>query len=170
MSQTADTATATLGPKGPFASKWGVEATRAERALAWFDARVWHEHEVCSNCFARLKHSQTVERDAWGNEDTDSWRSNSATLEHGHDPLPDPPKTTCNACGSMGGLAAFDTLSLQGKVDRVPELVTRVEEVGHDVDEDMVYGVVRTLGTDEDYEANDKEIFAIAAALGVEQA
>jgi len=34
----------------------------------------------------------------------------------------------------------------------------------------MVFGVVRTLGTDEDYEANDKEIFAIAAALGVEQA
>ena len=168
MSQSADTTQATSTARGPFHPGWGSEdSTRHERALAWFDRHVWHDRFTCSNCFTRLKQSITVATDAWGNTDTSIWRTDDATLEHGHDPLPDPPKTTCNACGSMGGLAAYDTLSLQGKVDRVPELVTRVEEVGHDVDEDTVYGVVRTLGTDEDYEANDKEIFAIAAALGV---
>jgi len=170
MSQTADTATATLGPKGPFASKWGVEATRAERALAWFDARVWHEHEVCSNCFVRLKHSQTVERDAWGNEDTDSWRSNSATLEHGHDPLPDPPKTTCNECGSMRGLKQFDTLSVDDAVDRVPDLVDRIQEAGHQVNVGTVYGIVREYKGSEEHTSDDKEIFALAAALGVDKA
>jgi len=151
-------------------ARQGDGSLSLKAALEWFEEHVWHTHQICSNCFARLKHSQEVQRDAWGHTETDSWRSETATLEHGHDPLPDPPKTTCEECGSMRGLKQYDTLSKGQAVDRVPELVDRVQEAGFLVDVGTVYGVVREYKRSEDHASNDKEIFAVATALGVEKA
>lgn len=171
MSQSADKARATSVARGPFHPGWGPRnSSRDERALAWFDELVWHDHQVCSNCFSRMKVSRTFARDDWGNKGSDSWRTEEATLEHGHDPLPDPPKTTCNVCGSMGGLKQFDTLSAGDAVDRVPDLIDRLQEAGHLVDVGTVYGIVRKLKGSEDHTSDDKEIFAVAAALGVDKA
>lgn len=171
MSQTADTATAPPEPRGPFNPAWGGhDSTDPERVLDWFDERIWANHRICTNCFARIKQFQTITRDHWGNEDTDEWRTTTATLEHAHgNDLPDPPHTTCEDCGSVRGLSQYDTLSEADMVDRVPALVDRLEEAGHQVAVGVVYDAVRELASDEDWEANDKEIFAVAAGLGVER-
>lgn len=173
MSQVVNTSRASSVPKGPFDPSWGREdSDRAERVLAWFDTVIWTRPSVCSNCFRRIKGNfeATVEtRSGRRIQVDDSWRTEHATLEYGHDPQPDPPQTTCE-CGSMGGRAAYDTLAEQAMVDRVPRLVDRLEDAGYQVATGIVYDVVRLLATDPDYRLNDKRIFATAAALGVDKA
>jgi len=181
MSQSTDTATGTAtGSRwDPFGSHWGPRnAADGERVLDWFESLVWHDHQVCSECFARLKQSAVDERDDWGNEGTLSWRTESSGLGEAHIEPPDTiasvqplPKqrTTCLDCGSVKGLAQSDALSTQEAVDRVPALTERLQEAGYRVDVDRVYGVVRRLKSDPERTDNDKRIFATAAALGVDQ-
>lgn len=166
MSQTADTVI-TTGTSPARNSQGDLDS---DSAREFFEEVVWHDHQICSNCFSRLKVSRTFARDDWGNQDSDSWRTDVATLEHGHDPLPDPPQTTCNHCGSMRGLKQFDTLSVGEAVDRVPALVDRLHEAGHLVDVGTVYGIVRRFKANEEHTSDDKEVFATAAALGVDKA
>ena len=178
MSQSTDTATGT--PQwGPFAPRWGDrDASRGERALDWFETLVWHDHQVCSECFSRLKRSATDVRDDWGNEETLSWRTDQACM--GED-LVEPPdsiasvqpmpkqRTTCLDCGSVGGLAQSDALATDAAIERVPALIERLREAGYRVVADTVYDTVRHLKGNPDHTDNDKRIFAAAAAQGVQQ-
>ena len=179
MSQSTDTATGiATSRRDPFGPAWGPRnASRGERALDWFETLVWHDHQTCSECFARLKESATDVRDDWGNEGTLSWRTDSAELAEDHieppasiasvQPLPKQ-RTTCLECGSVRGLAQSDALSTQQAVDRVPALVERLQEAGYVVDVDRVYATVRDLKGNPEHTDDDKRIFATAAALGVQ--
>jgi len=167
MSQT-ETAPASALPRNPTRS--------GQHALRWFETMVWHDHAVCSECFARLKRSDTAERDDWGREDTMSWRTDAAVLGEA---LVDPPasvancapmpeaKTTCVECGSVRGLSQSETLSTDEAIDRVPALAARLQEAGYHVQTDVVYHVVEHLKGKAEHTADDKRIFATAAALGV---
>lgn len=179
MSQSTDTATGTPSPWDPFGSRWGdSDASRGERALDWFETLIWHDAQVCSECFARLKQSATDVRDDWGNEGTLSWRTESAEL--GED-LVEPPesvasvqplprqRTTCLECGSVRGLAQSDALTTQQAVDRVPALVERLQEAGYRVGVGVVYESVEHLKSDSERTDDDKRIFATAAAMGVQR-
>lgn len=137
---------------------------------------IWHEHSVCSECFTLLKRSDIAERDDWGNKETYSWRTDEASL--GEALVQPPPtvancapkaeqRTTCNECGSVRGLSQSDTLSTSAAIDRVPALVSRLREAGYAVEKSRVYDSVRHLKSLERHEADDKRIFAVAAALGV---
>ncbi|WP_135302654.1 hypothetical protein [Haloarcula amylovorans] len=169
MSQATDTPRASPLPRNP--------ARSGEVALEWFETLVWHDHEVCSECFSRLRRSDTVERDDWGREDTASWRTPSAV--QGEELIDSPatianaapkavPRTTCGECGSVRGLSQSDTLSKRDALDRVPALVERLQEAGYFVDVQRVYDVVAHLKSHPDHEADDKRIFAVAAAKGVQ--
>lgn len=168
MSQAHPATAAPSLPRHPAAS--------GERAERWFEILLWYDHAVCSECFARLKHSDVAERDAWGNLDNMSWRTDSAILG---EELIEPPasvascypkpesRTTCAECGSVRGLSQSDALSKQQAVDRVPALIDRLREAGYAVHEDAVYRAVRHLKGLQRHTDNDKRIFAMAAALGV---
>ena len=170
MSQTADTAPAAPLPRDP--------ARSGEHAVRWFETMIWHDHAICSECFARLKRSDTAERDDWGREDTMSWRTDSACLG---EELIEPPatvancapkpeaKTTCAECGSVGGLSQSDTLSTSEAIDRVPALAARLQEAGYHVKTDVIYRAVDHLKGLDRHTADDKRIFAVAAALGVQR-
>jgi hypothetical protein len=170
MSQATDTATAAPLPRDP--------ARSGKQALRWFETMIWHDHEVCSECFSRLKRSDIAERDGWGHEDEMSWRTDTACL--GED-LVEPPatvancapkpeaKTTCLECGSVRGLSQNETLSSSEAIDRVPALAARLQEAGYHVRTDVVYHVVEHLKGQEAHTADDKRIFAVAAALGVQR-
>ncbi len=172
MSQSIDTATATAAPLPRNPARSGAHALR------WFETMIWHDHAVCSECFARLKRSDIAERDHWGNEDAMSWRTESAVL--GED-LIEPPasvancalmpesKTTCAECGSVRGLSQSETLSTSEAIDRVPALAARLQEAGYHVDTRRIYAAVEHLKGLDDYTADDKQIFATAAALGVQR-
>ena len=150
------------------------KASRGERVEAWFEAVIWHSREVCSHCFTPLRRLATIERDHWGNAvevstltegavrgfDEVALDAHGAITKH-------PERTTCGECGSVGGLAMSDPLSEREAVDRVPALIERLESLGHVVDAGDVYDAVRELKTDPERQANDKRIFATAAALGV---
>jgi hypothetical protein len=168
------------------------------RALAFFERRIWYDGHICSSCFARLRRSETDQTDDWGNEETETWLTESAV--DGHDVLakgtvgvettrhPDGrvtgtapkyettstyhvvPKTTCGECGSVGGRAGSETLSTDAAIDRVPQLVERLREQGFAVDADAVFDHVRQLKTSPDHGSDDKHVFAAAAAIGVESA
>jgi len=137
---------------------------------------VWHDHAVCSECFARLKRSDVAERDDWGREGTMSWRTESAVLA---EDLVEPPasvanvapkpeaKTACVECGSVRGLSQSETLSTSEAINRVPALVARLQEAGYEVKTSVVYHIVEHLKSREEYTTDDKRIFAAAAALGV---
>jgi len=147
----------------------------AEDALDDFEDDIWHNGGVCSHCFARLRSYTELERNDWGHivEET----SYSQAAEEGFD-LDDPAESVssvyplarerivCGDCGSVGGLAASNTLSLDEAVDRVSPLVRRLREQGYSVNSDRVYSVVRYLKTQEEYRNDDKRIFAVAAYLG----
>lgn len=162
MSQTADTATATAPTLDP--------ARSGETALEWFERLVWHDHHVCSECFAPLKLG-----DPEPGESALEPRTGRACL--GED-LIEPPasvvncapkaqvRTTCLECGSVRGLSQGETLSTSEAIDRVPALVARLQEAGYVVDSDRVYDVVRHL-KESDYSSRDRHIFAAAAAMGV---
>lgn len=146
-------------------------------ARAWFDAAIWTNPEICSECFARLKASSLDGNG--GRERHTTWRTPSATLGVAHEEPPDSvpsanPKarvrTTCGECGSVRGLHQSDTLSKSGALDRVKPLVARLQELEYDVDEDVVYDVVRRLKGDPERTADDKHVFATAAAFGVDRA
>jgi|GEM_PF-1182012 len=169
-----------------------------DRALAFFERRIWHDGHICSGCFARLRRSETDQTDDWGNEETQTWRTDDAV--HGHDVLakasvgtetvrhPDGqvegtapryeststyhiiPRTTCGECGSVGGRADSGTLSIDEAIDRVPQLVERMREQGFAIDEDRVFDHVRHLKTSPDHSSDDKFVFAAAVAMGVESA
>jgi hypothetical protein len=142
----------------------------------WFEQTIWMSPEICSHCFARLRTRSTVEKDDWGNVVEETVYAEAAV--EGWD-LEDPPgsaqsihplareRTTCGECGSVGGLASSDALPKAEAVDRVPELVARLEELGHVVDTDRVYRTVRRLKSDQDRSDDDKRVFATAAAMGI---
>lgn len=152
------------------------KASRGERVEAWFEAVIWHSREVCSHCFTPLRRLATIERDHWGNAVEVSTLTEGAVRGFDHEPAPPTAmgsaplareRTTCGECGSVGGLAMSDPLSEREAVDRVPALIGRLESLGHVVDAGEVYDAVRELKTDPERQANDKRIFATAAALGV---
>jgi len=172
MSQSTDTETATAAPLPRNPTRSGAHALR------WFETMIWHDHAVCSECFARLKRSDIAERDHWGNEDAMSWRTGSAVL--GEDlieppasvancaPMPES-KTTCAECGSVRGLSQSETLSISQAIDRVPALAARLQEAGYHVDTRRIYAAVEHLKSLDEHTADDKRIFAVAAALGVQR-
>jgi hypothetical protein len=154
--------------------------TDGDRAEDWFDDEIWHDYQICSNCFCRLKRGvdATVEQGTDGKmmDISESWRTGDAVL--GEDLIDAPasainaspkaePRTTCMDCGSVRGLASSDAFTLGEALDRVPAIAARLRECGHLVDEDVMFDTVRYLKTDEDWTDNDKCIFATAAALGV---
>ncbi|WP_135363459.1 hypothetical protein [Halosimplex halophilum] len=170
-----------------------------DRALAFFERRIWHDGHICSGCFARLRRSTTDEHGDWGETTEQTWRTDDAV--DGHDVLAKGtvgvettrhpadgkvtgtapkreststyhvvPRTTCGECGSVGGRAGSETLSTGEAIDRVPRLVERLREQGFAVDADRVFDVVRHLKTTPDRASDDKRIFATAAAMGVESA
>ena len=193
MSQTADTASATGPPLSP--------ARTLETALSFFEDAVWHNPDVCSNCFARVKrrYRATVETaDGKEHDVDDAWRTDDASLGEtseflrsrgtvtvrneanavvgttGREPARGTTRhqarTTCDACGSVRAIKQTDTLAKTDALDIVPALVERLREQGHAVDADIVGDVVYELKSSERWEAYDKEIFAVAAALGVDKA
>lgn len=150
-------------------------AKRADQALTFFEEAIWHNHEVCSHCFARLRKTSELQLDDWGNVVEETTYAAAAT--DGFD-LEDPPETVasthplarerivCEDCGSVGGLASGGNLSLDEAVERVPALVDRVQEAGYEIDVDVVYDTVRHLKSTDDYRNDEKRIFAVAAYLG----
>lgn len=167
-------ATPTLDPDG--------DKTAGERALEWFEDVVWHDHRVCANCFARVRRSMegTVTTPEGKRREVDeSWRTTTAMLGEDLEPAPESavgikplarPRTTCLECGSVGCRVAYDTLSVQEAIDRVPELVARIGEQGHRIDSGVVFDAVRHLKTHPTYQGDDKHVFAAAAALGADRA
>jgi len=168
-----------------------------DRALAFFERRIWHDRHICSHCFARLRRATTDARGDWGKDTEQTWRTDSVidgydviaksavgeqTTRHpdgkvsGTEPKEITTATyvivsriTCGECGSVGGKANTGTLSKREAVNRVPRLVERLREQGFAVDVDEVFDVVRTLKSSPDYESDDKHIFAAAAAMGIKE-
>lgn len=150
--------------------------TRGDRVEEWFERAIWHNSEICSHCFARLRTHSELERNDWGHVVEETEYHDAAV--QGYD-LEDPPadvpsvipiarqRTTCGECGSVGGRAMSDAMSEGEAVDRVPALVERLRELGHAVEIECVYSAVRQLKSNEDYTDNDKRAFAAAAAVGI---
>lgn len=169
--------------------------TEGEKVERWFENVIWTKREICSNCFARLRTTSEIVVDDWdnavevttyadaaekGQDVVSKGRIGVVTIRHddgqvqGTAHLDDHSatyhsyeRTTCGECGSVGGLATSDALSKAEAVDRVPSLISRLQEAGHDVDVDRVYRATRYLKSLPDRSDNDKRIFATAAALGV---
>lgn len=158
------------------------DVTTGERALAFFEAVVWADRAICSNCFARVRR-RTVDA---AETDEGSVRRDGAAgwtqdAVRGED-LEAPPESavgvkplarsriTCGACGSVGAIAQWDTLSRREALERVPALVERVEERGYRIDAAVVRRAVRHLKSQPDHGADDKRVFATAVALGVDRA
>ena len=153
-------------------------ARSGEHALEWFEDEIWHDHRVCSNCFAALKATCWLEWTDNGKQKSteDAWRTPDAEL--GED-LEDPPesvvsvqpkatsRTTCRQCGSVGGLSQRDPLDRQTARQCGLRLARRLGDRGYDVDEYELVAVVGQLKSDPERQADDKKIFATAAALGV---
>ena len=149
---------------------------RLEAAVDFIEDVAWHDHEVCSHCFSRLRSTSELELDDWGNVVEETTYADAAT--DGWD-LEDSPETVantqplarkrivCEECGSVGGLAQSDTLSLDEAVDRVPALVTRIREAGYQVDVNELYALVRKFKTSK-HRNDDKRAFAVAAYLARE--
>ncbi|MDS0258583.1 hypothetical protein NDI56_04050 [Haloarcula sp. S1CR25-12] len=141
--------------------------------MRWFEILIWHDHRVCSECFARL-----TRPDPEPGESAMEPRTETATL--GVDlieppasianvaPMPEA-RTTCNECGSVRGLSQSETLSTSEATDRVPALAARLQEAGYHVKTDVIYRVVDHLKGLDRHTADDKRIFAIAAAKGVQR-
>lgn len=204
MSQSADRAPAPASPKITVTTCDGDDddpespADSFEDAIEFFEQRIWHNHLVCSNCFARVKRTATYTCNDWGDEDEDSWRTPTAILDETEDyvrhrgtvtvrndegavvgldsrepvrsSVRHEQRTTCVACGSVRAIMQYDTLALSEALGRVPALVDRLREQGESVSTDAVYAAVRRCKTDPSFEAYDKQIFAVAAALGVDKA
>lgn len=79
-------------------------------------------------------------------------------------------RTTCENCGSVGAIKQKDTLSKGEALDAAETLAERLREQGYAVSTTAARSAVKRLKSDEDHSGNDKEILAVAAALGVEKA
>lgn len=158
------------------------DSTAGERALSFFDDVVWTQPDVCSNCFSRLRGRMAglVETPDGKQHDIDeSWRAPTATLGERLEEPPESvatvqplarPSTTCEECGSVGGVAQPDIKSRRETLKCVPRLVERLAEYGYDVDERTVRNVVRHLKSKPEFRTDDKHVFATAVALGVGRA
>lgn len=153
-----------------------------ERVIDFFEDVIWHNPEVCAHCFARVRRRNqgtVTTRDGKRKEFDNLWRSPNATLGEDLDDPPEDvvgvqplskPRTTCEVCGSVGAISQADLLSEQEAADRVPALVERLREQGYSVDVDVLYDVVRHLKSEPEYRSDDKRVFAVAVALGVDRA
>lgn len=125
-----------------------------------FDAVVFQNHEVCSNCFTRVKR--------------DGERTTSATLgrtEEQHDEYGElctyPPRTTCLECGVVRCRALDDSLSKLAALQCATTLVERLEEAGYPVDEYELRRFIRAAKGRPDLEAWDTEIFRYATRRAI---
>lgn len=169
--------------------------TEGEKVETWFENVVWTKREICSNCFARLRTTSEIVVDDWdnavevtthaeaaeqGQDVVSKGRIGVVTVRHDDGQVEGTThldehsakyhsyeRTACGECGSVGGLATSDALPKREAVDRVPALISRLEELGHAVDTGRVYRTVRHLKSIPERSDNDKRIFAAAAALGV---
>lgn len=125
-----------------------------------FDAVVHRNHEVCSNCFTRVKQ--------------DDERTEAATLgrhEERYDEYGElctyPPRTTCLECGVVRCRALDDSLSRLEALQRVPRLVEQLEAAGFPVDERELRRFVWEAKSREHLEAYDTEIYRHATRRAV---
>lgn len=147
------------------------------RAQQPFVRDIWRNRCVCNNCFSDVAEVwvDTV-RDTLGERVVEDYRlTDRGTIAHGLRDAPESvvsnyplakPRVTCIECGSVGLRANYDTLSKSDAVSLVEPLAARLNECGHDVALDPMYAAVRSLKSDPEYEAFDREIFAVAAYLG----
>lgn len=172
MSQTAESQAATRLVSDPSRSP--------DAAAAFFEQAIWHNRFVCSECFRRMQRQFAGHFEGSDGHLVDIdhvWRTDDATLGERHDeppasvasvqPLPRP-RTTCE-CGSVGGVRQSATLSTAAARERVPRLAERLREQGYAVDEHAMDVAVAHLKTSE-WRGYDKEVFAVATALGVSKA
>jgi len=182
-----------MSERQPWTSHAGE--TEGQKVETWFENVIWGDHEICSNCFTRLRTTSEIVVDDWDNvvEETTyadaaeegydvvaTGRIGTVTVRHDDGQVEGIThrdthtakynafeRTTCGECGSVGGLAASDALPKGEAVDRVPALVDRLRELGLTVDAAHVYRAVRHLKSHEDRTDDDKRVFATAAAMGV---
>jgi hypothetical protein len=173
------------------------QPSRIDPADAFHDL-IWTDGEICSNCFARVATSQTVQRDDWGNTASDRRLTEAGTrgletfptVELGEQtvrhedgqvigtepretchyrPLVEP-RTTCGECGSVRLLAHHDIMSTVEMVERVPAIAERLREHGVDVSERVMRRTVRRLKSDDRLQGYTKAIFERAVKLGIRHA
>lgn len=146
-----------------------------------FTTAVWDDPEVCNHCFRRCKR---ITRASYRSKGTGTVhpvehhdRTPDGTLgiderDRGHsgrirEPLP---RTTCSHCGSVRLLAQRETLSLDQALDRVPELVARLDEAGHDTSEEAAFAVIREFKSRQALQGLDREMFEMAVEKAIEWA
>lgn len=144
-----------------------------------FGSYIWSNPGICNNCFARMKDIAVP----WKEQYRPSIRPALAEEhyiaedgERGHDVQHQDDygakadyrsRVTCSRCGSVGGRAETDELSISEAVNRVPRLVKRLEEEGFDVREDRLKESVIRAKSKEKLQGYDREIFGIATRVAI---
>lgn len=139
-----------------------------------FVEHVYENTEICSNCFRRIKRTETlsVEHGSVGSRE----RGYSERTEDGVMGQGDVgnrvyrPRTFCRACGSQSGRDVPETLSKHEAIDRARALADRLAEERHPVNVDVLRRTVWMLKSDPDLRGCDTEIFERATKLAIEHA
>lgn len=138
---------------------------------------IWENPEICSNCFARCKHIDTLETPDWGNDNqpsSTSWRTPQGEIGYDTDVHDDygaiqthEPRTTCSRCGSVRLLADDDTLSREQVEHHIREIAARLTEDGHSVNESRMLRFARLVKRVPELQRKDFEIFVGAVYYGL---
>jgi len=155
---------------------------RSEAALDRFDELLFHNAEVCSRCFARIRdrteHDAAAGRLGTGNRPTETLQR-AGEGEIGQDVEDHDAygvrqsfhaRTFCGQCGVVGGQAIGDEIHsrqyLRGCVDHIAR---RLHEAGYYPDLRTLYGTVARLKAKPAYQGRDREILATAVYLATER-
>jgi hypothetical protein len=125
------------------------------------DELVFENDAVCPNCFARVQHVHSSDAKIEAIDETNADRYGARVRYSEVD--------GCEECGELDSRGGR-SLSLEAAIGRVPMLVTRIQEAGHEVDVDAVFDHVRAAKTDPEMSGKDKDIARDAAIAGLRAA
>lgn len=136
-----------------------------------FDQVAFHNPEVCSRCFARIREVEDLDvqdaPDCW--DETDRRRSDDGVhgwIWFGDDDTSrvHEPRTYCRECGSRSGRADDQALSKRETLANCARLHERLVEAGYDSELYELKRRVRVAKSRPKYEAFDTEIMRWAVA------
>jgi hypothetical protein len=147
-----------------------------------FAQLIWHNPEVCNNCFRRCKevssgeyrdantgemhsvedHQRTEDGDiGYALRSPEAWSRAKDTAQ---------PRTTCKECGSVGLIAEDDDHSTEELLMRTRRIAERLQENDCDVNVSRMCKWVRVAKSVSVLSGFDREVLAGAVEIGVRNA
>lgn len=149
----------------------------SDKKYSDFQRHLWYNPAVCNNCFSRIRDRYTIWKEQYPVRLrpalADEYTLQAEDGETGYDVVDVAdgisisfPRTTCGNCGSVGGKSQAETKSTSELLDCVDNISDRLDEQGLDVDESVMYDVVRKGKERETLQGYDREILAAAVRVG----